>query len=242
MNLTNEDRELLDRHFEHDLTDQEETIFQQKLTDDEAFRQAFRLRELIHERVEVFGAAQLKESLKSQLSAMREETEITDEQVEIEEIPVRSLHDTISAARWMIAASIVAVIAAGILFLHNRSDAPDGAAIATQDDTKTENPVSGGQVPAPSYGGTDTYTSAYPIATDQSQQVAEAVLIIDESRTAAAYRVSPDTLFVYYPQDIYVETLQLTDDENTVILQINDDRYRLSLSGNDTEQPLRPLE
>lgn len=243
MNLTNEDRELLDRHFEQDLTELEETQFQQKLADDDNFRQAVHLRELIHERVQAYGAAQLKEQLKANLAAQRDTTEWEedDEESSRKEAPVRPLFGTTPTVRWAIAASFAILVAAAIVFVTQRGT-PDGAPLAVEDSTKIEAPVSGGQQQAPTYAGTDTYTASYPIATEQTEAVAHALLIVDETRTEAAYQVRSDTLFVYYPQDIYAEILAVSDEENETILQINEDRYRIAPAADGSEKPLVILE
>ena len=232
MNLTNEDRELLDRHFEQDLTEPETALLQQKLAEDETFRQAFRLRELIHERIQVQGAAQLKATLKAQLAAQRSGAE----EKTARETPVRSLLGT--PLRWAVAAS-VGVVAAAALFFTLRNDPDEPVSVTAQDTVTTERPAI--QQP-PTYAGTDTYSTAYPIATDQTQRVAHAVLLIDETRTDAAYRLGTDTLFVYYPQGITTEILTLKDSANALLLQIDKDRYQLDPAVvTDTEQPLLPI-
>ncbi|MGD1891212.1 MAG: hypothetical protein ACFB15_11540 [Cyclobacteriaceae bacterium] len=241
MNLTDEDRELLDRHFEQDLTELEETKFQQKLAGDDEFRQAVRLRELIHERVQANGAAQLKEQLKANLASQRsafEENNGEESESNEDETPVRPLFGNASVTRWAIAASLVAIIAAGIIFLNIRDSSTGDGSIAVEDTTKTEAPVTGGQVEAPTYAGTDTYEISYPITTEGTQQIKQALLVIDETRTEAAYEVRSDTLFVYYPQDIFTETLEVIDREDETILRINEDEYQIDSS----VQKLLPLE
>ena len=171
MNLTNEDRELLDRHFEQDLTEIEETQFQQKVASDDEFRQAVRLRELIHERVEAYGAAQLKEQLKANLAAQRGTIEEEDESQESEEATVRPLFGSPATVRWAIAASLALVLAAAVVFLNLSGSSDGDGSVAVEDTTKTDAPVTGGQVEAPNYAGTDTYTSSYVIASKGISQV-----------------------------------------------------------------------
>ncbi|WKN44422.1 hypothetical protein [Tunicatimonas pelagia] len=244
MNLTNEDRELLDRHFEQDLTETEETQFQEKVASDDEFRQAVRLRELIHERVEAHGAAQLKEQLKANLAAQRGtiEEEEEEESQESDEATVRPLFVSPNTVRWAIAASLALVLAAAVVFL-NLSDSSNGnGQVAVEDTTKTDAPVTGGQVEAPSYAGTDTYTSSYAIASEGISQVAHALLVIDESRTEATYQLIDDTLRVYYPQEIFADPLQLVNQDGGIVLQINEESYLIDLAGSATEQPLTTQE
>ena len=242
MNLTNEDRELLDRHFEQDLTEIEETQFQQKVASDDEFRQAVRLRELIHERVEAYGAAQLKEQLKANLAAQRGTIEEEDESQESEEATVRPLFGSPATVRWAIAASLALVLAAAVVFLNLSGSSDGDGSVAVEDTTKTDAPVTGGQVEAPNYAGTDTYTSSYVIASKGISQVAHALLVIDENRTEATYQLVDDTLRVYYPQDIFADPLQLVNQKGGVILQINEDYYAIDLTEAATEQPLTAQE
>ncbi|MEO0331880.1 MAG: hypothetical protein AAF223_09365 [Bacteroidota bacterium] len=238
MNLTNEDRELLDRHFEQDLTEIEETQFQQKVASDDEFRQAVRLRELIHERVEAYGAAQLKEQLKANLAAQRGTIEEEDESPESEEAAVRPLFGSPATVRWAIAASLALVLAAAVVFLNLSGSSDGNGSIAAEDTTKTDVPVTGGQVEAPNYAGTETYTSSYAIASEGISQVAHALLVIDENRTEATYQLVDDTLRVYYPQEIFADPLQLVNQENGVVLQINEDFYPIDLTEAVTERLL----
>ncbi|MEM6843671.1 MAG: hypothetical protein AAF632_15695 [Bacteroidota bacterium] len=242
MNLTNEDRELLDRHFEQDLTDIEESQFQQKVASDDEFRQAVRLRELIHERVQAYGAAQLKEQLKVNLATQRATIEEEIESQESGEATVRPLFGSPATVRWAIAASLALVLAAVVVFLNLPDTSNGNSPVAVGDTTKTEAPVTGGQVEAPNYAGTETYTSSYPIVTEDISQVTAALLIIDESRTEATYQLVDDTLRVYYPQEIFADPLQLVNRGDEVILQINEDSYPIDLAEAAIEQLLTSRE
>lgn len=226
MSLTNEDRDLIDRQFDHELSEQEQAQFDEKLAQDEDFRQAVRQQEFIHERIQAVGREQLKNRLKDDLRAQR--TEASEEEEEKKGATVRPMFGgpmLRGPVRWAIAASVVVVLAAALFLLlpqWNDADVP-----VAEDTEEPVQPVTGNQTETPTYGGADAY-GQYDIATGGAGMIQVAILQVDPSRPEAQFQMIDGTLYIYYPTELPEDaTLELNEENSMIFVTIEGNTYRI---------------
>ena len=219
MSLTNEDRDLIDRQADHELDDQEQALYREKLTQNEEFRRAVVLHELIEERAQVVGREQLKNRLKDDLRTQRAET-AADEHDAV----VRPMFGT--PIKWAIAASVIIALAAALFIMlpqWNSSSNPPVAGSTEQPDA----PVTGQQAETPTYGEAEVY-GQYDITTEGAEMIQAAILQVDTSRPAAQFQMRDGTLYVYYPTELPEDAqLELNEENDLIFVTIEDNTYQI---------------
>ena len=231
MSLTNEDRDLIDRQFDHELNDQEQATYQEKLAQDEEFRQAVYLHELIEERAQSVGREQLKNRLKEDLRARRSEEEAGDEEAVVRPIsgsPAFGGSTLGGPMRWAIAASVVVALAAALFFLLPQWNVEEGPAVAEEADTEQPTEaMPGQQTETPTYGGAEAY-GQFDIPTEGATMIQAAILQVDTSRPAAQYQMRDGTLYIYYPNELPEDaTLELSEENSMIFVTIEGNRYQI---------------
>ena len=235
MSLTNEDRDLIDRQFDHELNDQEQAVYQEKLAQDEEFRQAVYLHELIEERAQAVGREQLKNRLKEDLRARR--TDASTDETETKEAVVRPIFP--NAVKWAIAASVVVALAAALFLLLPQRNGAEGPPVAEENATSPTEAMPGQQTETPTYGGAEAY-GQYDIATEGADMIQTAILQVDTSRPTAQFQMVDGTLYIYYPTELPEDATLALDEENSMIyVTIEDNRYQInpeSLSSDEAQE------
>ena len=217
MSLTNEDRDLIDRQFDHELNDQEQAVYQEKLAQDEAFRQAVYLHELIEERAQAVGREQLKNRLKDDLRAQRSDTS-----VDKDEAVVRPMFDGLM--RWAIAALVIIALTAALFILLPQWN-NSGPSVA--EETAPPPAMPGQKTETPTYGGAEAY-GQYTIATEGAEMIQAAILQVDTSRPTAQFQMIDGTLYIYYPTELPEEaTLELKEENSMIFVTIEGNRYQI---------------
>lgn len=229
MSLTNEDRDLIDRQFDQELTEPEQQQFDERLKQDD-FRQAVYLRELVQERVRAVGREQLKDRLKDDLRAQRAETVVEPEEPRTKVRPMFGSSPPGgfklgNPVRWAIAASVVIALAAALfILLPQRNDESPTVAEGTEEPTQ---PVRGNRTETPTYGGAEAY-GQYDIATEGAEIVQSAILQVDASRSEAQFQMIDGTLYIYYPTELPEDaTLELAEENDMIMVTIEGDIYRI---------------
>ena len=223
MSLTNEDRDLIDRQFDNELNDQEQATYQQKLTQDEEFRQAVYLHELIEERAQAVGREQLKNRLKEDLRAQRSEASV--DEAEVEETKVRPMFP--NAVKWAIAASVVVALAAALFLLLPQRNGAEGPTVAEEGTPPPTEAMPGQQTETPTYGGAEAY-GQYDIVTAGASMIQAAILQVDTSRPTAQFQMRDGTLYIYYPTELPEDAnLELTEEDSMIFITIEGDRYQI---------------
>ncbi len=230
MSLTNEDRDLIDRQSDQELNDQEQALYREKLAQNEEFRQAVFLHELIEERAQVVGREQLKNRLKDDLRAQRSETSMEER-----DAIVRPMFS--APIKWAIAASVVVVLAAALFIMLPQRNSGDNPQVA--DDREQPNaPVTGQQTETPTYGGAEVY-GQYDIASEGAEMIQAAILQIDTSRPTAQFQMIDDTLYIYYPAELPEDAnLELNEENDMIFVIIEGDTYQIdpvSLSSDEVQ-------
>ena len=233
MSLTNEDRDLIDRQFDHELSDQEQAVYQEKLAADEEFRQAVYLHELIEERAQAVGREQLKDRLKGDLRTQRSEAA-----GDKHEAAVRPMFP--SAVKWAIAASVVVALAAALFLLLPQRNGTEGPSVVEETTPPTE-AMPGQQTETPTYGGAEAY-GQYDIATEGAEMIQAAILQVDTSRPTAQFQMRDGTLYIYYPTELPEDaTLELTEENSMIFVMIEGNQYQIDpeLLSSDEAQELK---
>ena len=226
MSLTNEDRDLIDRQFDNELNDQEQATYHEKLAQNEEFRQAVYLHELIEERARAVGREQLKHRLKEELRAQRSETSTDDDDTkEAKEATVRPMFP--GAVKWAIAASVVVALAAALFLLLPQRDGVEGPSVAEEKTPPPTEAMPGQQTETPTYGGAEVY-GQYDIPTEGATMIQTALLQVDASRPSAQYQMTDGTLYIYYPSELPEDaTLELTEEDSIIFVTIDGNTYQI---------------